>query len=254
MPDDRQYEFVYVLAPTVANAEVETLQRELAEHIGKVGGAVENTDLWGRRKLAYPIGNFTEGIYVVQLIRGPGAMVTELERRMRVHDDVLRYLTVRVDDDLRKAQRAAEKRKADAERRRAARGAQNAPAPPAGPAGDAPTDGGPAADGGPRPEVTPPAAEAEPSPSAPAEAKSESEPSPAAAPPRSEDAPAESAPAPPAESASTPPAESAPAPPAESASAPPAESAPAPPAESAPAPPAESASAEEPPPAGESGR
>ena len=130
MPSDRQYEFVYVLAPTVANAEVETLQRDLEDQIGKLGGAVENTDLWGRRKLAYPIGNFTEGIYVVQLIRGPGTMVTELERRMRVHDDVLRYLTVRVDDDLRKARRAAEKRKAGAEKRRAARGSEEAPSSP----------------------------------------------------------------------------------------------------------------------------
>lgn len=128
MPNDRQYEFVYVLAPTVTNAGVDALQREIEERIRQFDGAVENTDVWGRRKLAYPIGNFTEGIYVVQLIRGPGTLVTELERRMRVRDDVLRYLTVRVDDDLRKAQRAAEKRKADAERRRAARGPRGEPA------------------------------------------------------------------------------------------------------------------------------
>ena len=82
MPNDRQYEFVYVLAPTVANSEVEAIQGELDEQIRKLGGSVENTDLWGRRKLAYPIGNFTEGIYVVQLLRGPGEMVTELERRL----------------------------------------------------------------------------------------------------------------------------------------------------------------------------
>ena len=168
MPSDRQYEFVYVLAPTVANAEVEALQRELGDQIGKLGGEVENTDLWGRRKLAYPIGNFTEGIYVVQLIRGPGTMVTELERRMRVHDDVLRYLTVRVDDDLRKARRAADKRKADAERRRAARRSGEAPSPPPAPA----TEGGSSAEGessagsGPKAEVTP--AETAPQPSAPA--------------------------------------------------------------------------------------
>ena len=201
MPIDRQYEFVYVLAPTVANAEVEALQSELAAHIDKLGGTVENTDLWGRRKLAYAIGNFTEGIYVVQLIRGPGAMVTELERRMRVNDDVLRYLTVRVDDDLRKAQRAAEKRKADAERRRAARGPRDQPSPPAGPAGAAPAAREAPAGGEPPPEVTPPAAEAEPSPSAPAEAKAESGPSPAeAAPPPSEAAPVAEEPTP-AESA-----------------------------------------------------
>lgn len=65
MPIERQYEFVYVLAPTVANAGVDALQREIEELVRKFGGAVENTDLWGRRKLAYPIGNFTEGIYEI---------------------------------------------------------------------------------------------------------------------------------------------------------------------------------------------
>ena len=163
MPNDRQYEFVYVLAPTVSNAEVETLRREMEDQIAKLGGAAEKTDLWGRRKLAYPIGNFTEGIYVVQLIRGPGTMVTELERRMRVHDDVLRYLTVRVDDDLRKARRAAEKRKADAERRRAARGQEEPPSPPAA----EPADGSPAKIGSQAESGSP--AEATPAETTPAE-------------------------------------------------------------------------------------
>ena len=149
MTNDRQYEFVYVLAPTVTNAGVEALHRELGDQIGKLGGTVENTDLWGRRKLAYAIGDFTEGIYVVQLIRGPGTMVTELERRMRVRDDVLRYLTVRVDDDLRKARRAADKRKADADRRRAARASAEAPpAPGAGARGRRGRPGGRRATGG----------------------------------------------------------------------------------------------------------
>ena len=120
MPN-RQYELVYILAPTATDAEVETLQGEFDGHIQTLGGAVESTDLWGRRKLAYAIGRFKEGIYVVQLIRGPGVMISELGRRLRVRDQVLRYLTVRVDEDLRKAQRAAEKRKATTERRRAVR-------------------------------------------------------------------------------------------------------------------------------------
>ncbi len=208
MPSDRQYEFVYVLAPTVANAELETLQRELADQIGKLGGEVENTDLWGRRKLAYPIGNFTEGIYVVQLIRGPGTMVTELERRMRVHDDVLRYLTVRVDDDLRKARRAAEKRKADAGRRRAARGAEEEARPPAtAPAGESPAEGAPRAEaeppakGGPPDEVTSAAPAAQPSAPAPDEPPVEGE---AAGSPPVGESPAEGEPE--ASSAAEPPA------------------------------------------------
>ncbi len=194
MPNDRQYEFVYVLAPTVANSEVEAIQGELDEQIRKLGGSVENTDLWGRRKLAYPIGNFTEGIYVVQLLRGPGDMVTELERRLRVKDDVLRYLTVRVDDDLRKVRRAAEKRKADAERRRARRPQKEpAPEPATEPADEAaPAEGEPSP-----PEVAPPAA---PSPSTSDEAApAEGEPSlPDAAPSASDEAVEEPPSAPPA--------------------------------------------------------
>jgi len=122
MPNDRQYELVYILAPSATDAEVDALRGVIDEHIQTLGGTVENTDLWGRRKLAYVIGNFTEGIYIVQLIVGPGEMITELERRLRVNDHVLRYLTVRVDEDLRKAQRAADKRKAAVERRRPTRG------------------------------------------------------------------------------------------------------------------------------------
>ena len=201
MPNDRQYEFVYVLAPTAANAEVEALQRELEDQIGKLGGAVENTDLWGRRKLAYPIGNFTEGIYVVQLIRGPGAMVTELERRMRVHDDVLRYLTVRVDDDLRKARRAAEKRKADAERRRAARAPAEGGPPAASSAEPAAPSAEPAAS-----SAEPAASSAEPAASSAEPAASSAEPAAPSAEPAAPAEPAASSsaePAPPAEEAAS---------------------------------------------------
>ena len=111
MPNARQYELVYIVAPTATDAELEALQGEFNEQIETLGGTVESTDLWGRRKLAYAIGPFTEGIYVVQLINGPGEMISELGRRLRVRDQVLRYLTVRVDEDLRKTRRAAEKRK-----------------------------------------------------------------------------------------------------------------------------------------------
>ena len=114
MPNERQYELVYIVAPTAGDTELEALQGELNEHIETLGGAVESTDLWGRRKLAYAIGPFTEGIYINQLISGPAAMISELERRLRVREQVLRYLTVRVDEDLRQARLAAEKRKATA--------------------------------------------------------------------------------------------------------------------------------------------
>jgi len=122
MPSERQYELVYIVAPTATDAEVESLQQEFDELIGSLGGSVEETDVWGRRKLAYEIGHFNEGIYIVQLINGPAEMVSELGRRLRVRDQVLRHMTVRVDEDLRKARRATERRKAAVARRREAKG------------------------------------------------------------------------------------------------------------------------------------
>jgi small subunit ribosomal protein S6 len=138
---ERQYELIYIVAPVATDAEVAALQAEVDGHIASLGGTVENTDLWGRRKLAYQIGNYGEGIYICQLISGPGTMIGELERRLRVRDQVLRHLTVRVDEDLRKARRLKEKRKATVDRRRAARGL-----PPLGVADAAPPVETPSAD------------------------------------------------------------------------------------------------------------
>ena len=111
MANERQYELVYIVAPTATDADLQEVQGEIKEHLEALGGSVESTDLWGSRKLAYPIGPFTEGIYVVQHINGPGTIISELGRRLRVRDLVLRYLTVRVDEDLRKARVESEKRK-----------------------------------------------------------------------------------------------------------------------------------------------
>ena len=158
MPRDRQYELVYIVAPTSTDAEVEALQTEIGELVKEFGGTVENTDVWGRRKLAYEIGHHTEGIYVVQLLDGPGEMIGELGRRLRVRDQVLRFLTVRVDEDLRKVRRAAEKRKATVQRRRAARGKPPLPDPDGAPAADGSPVGDQAAAGDAAGDAAPPAA------------------------------------------------------------------------------------------------
>ena len=163
---ERQYELIYIVAPVATDAEVAALQAEVDGHIASLGGTVENTDLWGRRKLAYQIGNYGEGIYIYQLITGPGTMIGELERRLRVRDQVLRHLTVRVDEDLRKARRLKEKRKATVDRRRAARGL-----PPLGVADAAPAPPSDAAAATPAPPVETPSADTT-SPEAPAAAPS----------------------------------------------------------------------------------
>jgi small subunit ribosomal protein S6 len=122
MAETRQYEIVYILAPTASEQETADVQAQVESAVQRFGGTVEKTENWGRRKLAYEIGRHKEGTYVLHVVNGPGEMVREIERRLRVFDYVVRYLVVRVDEDLRMAERSQAKRKAETARRRAARG------------------------------------------------------------------------------------------------------------------------------------
>ena len=117
----RQYELVYVVSPELTEDDVTELHDRLAEIIGQLGGTVDKTDNWGRRRLAYEIARHREGTYVIELITGPGDMVTELDRRLRVMEQLLRHLVVRVDEALRKAEHKGSRRKRRHERRRAAK-------------------------------------------------------------------------------------------------------------------------------------
>ena len=130
MSDTRQYELVYLVSPEVGEDGVGALHTQVEEIVTGLGGRIENTDNWGRRRLAYEIGKHKDGTYIVALVNGPPELVQELDRRLKVMDTVLRHLVVRVDEDLRKAQRARERRQSRQTRRRTVRGL--APAEPAG--------------------------------------------------------------------------------------------------------------------------
>ena len=126
MSESRQYELIYVLAPDVGDEGVSALHAQVQEIVEERGGQIEKTDSeppnWGRRRMAYEIGRHREGIYVLELVSGPGELVGELDRRLKVAENVLRYLIVRVDEDLRKFSRASAAREAQRQRRRDARG------------------------------------------------------------------------------------------------------------------------------------
>ena len=94
-------------------------------------GRIDKTDNWGRRRLAYEINRHKEGTYVLELFTGSGAIVGELDRRLKVTDNVLRYLVVRVDEDLRKAERERARRQAKRQQRRSAGEAEPAAQPEA---------------------------------------------------------------------------------------------------------------------------
>jgi small subunit ribosomal protein S6 len=122
MSTNRQYELVYIALPDSTEEALADLHSQVAKVVEQFGGTVERSEPWGRRRLAYDISNQREGTYVLEVLNGPPAMTTELDRRLRVLDIVMRHLIVRVDEELAIADRAKARRKAQTVARRLRRG------------------------------------------------------------------------------------------------------------------------------------
>ncbi len=122
MSQTRQYELVYIVSPDASEQTVAELHAQIEQIVQRFNGVLDKTENWGRRKLAYEIGHAREGTYVIETISGGGEMMKEIDRRLRVTDTIIRHLTVRVDDDLKVADRLRAERKATQARRRTARG------------------------------------------------------------------------------------------------------------------------------------
>jgi len=129
MSTSRQYELVYIVTPEASEQDVTDLHTQVEQIIERFKGTLDKTENWGRRKLAYEIGRHREGTYVVETITGSGELMKEIDRRLRVLDAVIRHLVVRVDEELRVAERTREARQSNSARRRVARGlpAERAP-------------------------------------------------------------------------------------------------------------------------------
>src|SRR5437762_1786877 len=119
---DRQYELVYILPPDTTEQQVADLHTQIEQVVSKMNGRIEKNENWGRRRLAYEIGHHKEGVYVLDVINGSGELMKELDRRLRVMDQVIRHMVVRVDEEKRVVERTRSKRQSDSERRRVKRG------------------------------------------------------------------------------------------------------------------------------------
>ena len=119
---DRQYELLYILPPDSTEQQVTELHEQIASVVSRLNGQIEKTDNWGRRRLAYEIGPHKEGVYVLELINGSGDLMKEIDRRLRVLDQVVRHIIVRVDEEKKVVDRTRTKRQSESERRRVKRG------------------------------------------------------------------------------------------------------------------------------------
>jgi small subunit ribosomal protein S6 len=119
---DRQYELVYILPPDSTEQQVAELHEQVAQVVARMHGQVEKNENWGRRRLAYEIGHNKEGVYVLDVINGSGELMKELDRRLKVMDQVIRHMVVRVDEEKKVVDRTRTKRQSESERRRVKRG------------------------------------------------------------------------------------------------------------------------------------
>ena len=117
MAEKRVYEVVFIVDPGTPEEDLTRLTENLRGIVTNGGGTVTKSEVMGRRQLAYSIGRSNEGIYVLFEIEGSGSEIAELERRMRVSDQVLRYLTVRVDEDRQRAEKLRARRARKASKR-----------------------------------------------------------------------------------------------------------------------------------------
>lgn len=108
----RTYELVFISSPNTIEEDINKIVSQIEHTVTDRGGKVTKIEPWGRRKLAYRIDKFDEGIYTLIHIEGTGHEIAEVERRLRVTDFVIRYISVRTDEDLKRAQKMKAKRKA----------------------------------------------------------------------------------------------------------------------------------------------
>ena len=117
MSESRTYEIVAIVASSATDEDLTKLTETLSGIIITQGGTVTKAERMGKRTLAYPIGKAKDGHYLFFETEGTGGEIAELERRMRVNDTIVRYMTIRVDLDRRRAEKLKARRAVKAEKR-----------------------------------------------------------------------------------------------------------------------------------------
>jgi small subunit ribosomal protein S6 len=131
--EERQYDLIFILRPDTPESEIDKVISTLDHAATEKGAKIEKTEKWGRKRMAYRVQRLREGFYVYMVVRSSnGEVVKDLERRLKVSDPVIKYLTVRLDEELKRQ----EKFKRHREKRAARRPKKTVPASVPGQAGE----------------------------------------------------------------------------------------------------------------------
>ncbi|HEV2619943.1 MAG TPA: 30S ribosomal protein S6 [Acidobacteriaceae bacterium] len=96
---NRTYEIMFIVRPDVEEADLDKLIEGFSGHITSGGGEVKTVEKMGRRRLAYTVRKFNDGFYVLLIVAAPGSLIAEIERRLRVSEQVIKFITVRMDEE-----------------------------------------------------------------------------------------------------------------------------------------------------------
>lgn len=106
---ERRYEIGYILNPEVTEEAIGKIKGFVSTIIEEAEGKIEKTDEWGRKRLAYPINKFNEGIYTFITTDVNGAAIAKIERRLKLSEEVIRFVVIRLDERLKKSNRFVKK-------------------------------------------------------------------------------------------------------------------------------------------------
>ena len=96
---NRTYEIMFIVRPDVEEADLDKLIEGFSANVTKGGGEVKSVEKMGRRRLAYTVRKFNDGFYVLLNVAAAGSLITEIERRLRVSEQVIKFITVRMDEE-----------------------------------------------------------------------------------------------------------------------------------------------------------
>ena len=96
---NRSYEVMFIVRPDVDEAELDKLIETFSGYVTTGGGTIRSTEKMGRRRLAYTVNKFNDGFYMLMIIESPASLISELERRLRVSEQVIKFITVRTDEE-----------------------------------------------------------------------------------------------------------------------------------------------------------
>ena len=123
----RNYEILFIVNPNVVEDEIDKINVQIEGIVTAGGGTVAKVKKLGKRRLAYPVDKFRDGFYVLLTLAATGDIIKETERRLRVMDPVIKYLTVRMDEDIRRQDKIKAHRQKRALRRSANSAGRPAP-------------------------------------------------------------------------------------------------------------------------------